>query len=420
MDYFKPQTFKLNGIRFTAHGGQYRGDGRLRWDPTVGFTVEAQIERYGSLPPRTASDAPEVVPAAAICMWPDILRCKGAVAVRPIWLSPFQRILRERFRVEFQLRSITFFYRGEPGWTSEYYGGELLLNITDHYIWPDEVHESAYVSGHDLGTRKSATGLLIQEGGAEVVGRVADREQFQVSWALPKSQYSGARVRRFNTALQYSLALCTNQTVALLRSKFTVGPHWRETIRRQEIPRSLAPINILGRQLQDRQLIWSLSTFLMGDTPEAAASRVLFDRAAEAAEVHPQHAKELLTSLILEGMLRTLDGRPFVRGDDWDRQESFKRFRLKHFGGNDRWRRRFSRADEVLMRLRHPHAHPDWLSDRNSVNEVVQATNDLTYLSWFYGRLILRLSGQSPDSTPPAPLSMQKGWVTAVNMENPE
>lgn len=400
MNYFTPQTMKLKVIRFTAHGGHYRGEGLLRWDSASGFTVEAHVARYGSLPPRTATDAPEVVPATTIFLWPDIFRCKGAVAVRPMWLDPFQRIVQEQFRIEFRLHAITFFYRGESSWTSDYYMGDLTFKLTDRFLWPDVVEESIHVGTRDMGTGKSASGLLVQENGAEVVGRIVDRELFQVTWALPKGDYSGAQARRFDTALHYALALGTNQTVTLLQSTFRTYPQWRETVRRQEHPKSLAPINLLGKQRLDRSLIWHLATFLMKDTPEAAASRVIFDRAAEAAEVGPPHAKELLVSLILEGMLRTLDMRPFKPGDNWSRQESLKRFRLKYFGGNGRWRRRFSRADEVLMRLRHPRAHPDWLGDRGSVREVEEAANDLMYLSWFYGRLILRMAGLQPDPTP--------------------
>ncbi len=182
---------------------------------------------------------PEVVPPTAICLWPDIFRCKGAVAKRPLALNPLQRILRERFDVEFQLPSVTFFYRGEPNWPSGNYGGRLLLGVNDRFLWPDWVHESVHVGDYDLGTTKSARGLLIQERGADVVGRVTNRDRLELSWGLPKGRYTRAQANRFGTALHYALALSTNQTVALLQSEFRTGPGWRETVRRQESPNPL-------------------------------------------------------------------------------------------------------------------------------------------------------------------------------------
>jgi hypothetical protein len=70
------------------------------------------------------------------------------------------------------------------------------------------------------------------------------------------------------------------------------------------------------------------------------------------------------------------------------------RFREQHL--NLSWRLACSRAVTVFERLRHPTAHPDWRFDDHDPaldSERAQSLGEMTFLSRFYGYLILAMAG---------------------------
>ena len=141
-----------------------------------------------------------------------------------------------------------------------------------------------------------------------------------------------------------------------------------------------------------------LTRFFAARGPHADVCWSIFCRLAEASCQQTWESRELLTGTTLEATLRTLDNHPFRHGDySWKIKQSLEAFRQAYLGAG--WEPACDKALQVRDRLRHRNAHPDWITHAGgsfSKQEWQQSIEDLTFLSRFYGFVILALSGFKP------------------------
>jgi hypothetical protein len=138
-----------------------------------------------------------------------------------------------------------------------------------------------------------------------------------------------------------------------------------------------------------------LTEFFLTGEEDAFVCRNILAQMEEASRQQTWQATELLVSTILEAALKTLDKRPFEPHDrSWKIVQSLDSFRSRCL--SDQWTQTCERALEVRARLRHRNAHPDWLfkeGKRRSEPEKINVLQDISFLSQFYGYMILALAG---------------------------
>jgi hypothetical protein len=134
--------------------------------------------------------------------------------------------------------------------------------------------------------------------------------------------------------------------------------------------------------------------FLKGGRAQLVCRNVL-GQMEEAARQQTWQATELLVSTILEAALKTLDGRPFKQGDDsWKIKPSLFAFRDRYLSRE--WSNACEKAIKVHFVLRNRNAHPDWLYQEGQPRSEIQKMDvlrDISFLSRFYGYMILALAG---------------------------
>ena len=145
----------------------------------------------------------------------------------------------------------------------------------------------------------------------------------------------------------------------------------------------------------NRTAFIQLTRFFASHNPHAEICWSIFRRLAEASQQETWEARELLAGTTLEAVLRTLDNHPFAPGDySWKIKQSLASFRQAHLDAA--WEAACEKALVVRNRLRHRNAHPDWITHPGglfSTPERRQSLEDLTFLSRFYGYMILALAG---------------------------
>jgi hypothetical protein len=138
-----------------------------------------------------------------------------------------------------------------------------------------------------------------------------------------------------------------------------------------------------------------LIEFFLKRGTEDFVCRNILGQMQEAARQQTWQASELLVSTILEAALRTLDNHPFRdRDHSWKINQSMDLFRCRYLAKE--WTEPCERALEAHRRLRHRNAHPDWLFEEGRRRSEVQKTDvlrDISFLSRFYGYMIMALAG---------------------------
>ena len=253
------------------------------------------------------------------------------------------------------------------------------------------------MEGHSRG------GLCYEDAdGLSVWGRKKGDGLFALSWALPKKAASKTDAWRWAEAARQALSIVFAQTIWPVRVFGSRGPTEITELRvKKEIHtlvhfhRPLTEGDPPGQWKFNREAFIQLTRFFVTGTPHTATCWSVFHRLAEASRQETWEARELLAATTLEAVLRTLDNRPFKSGDHtWKIKQSLESFRRAYLSPG--WVSVCDKALRVRDRLRHRNAHPDWLTHPGgsfSKPEWCQSIEDLTFLSRFYGYMILAIAG---------------------------
>jgi hypothetical protein len=405
IDHVRPAEYVLDRVGFTHSANEYSGRGLLTWDPEKGIHIQAFLDQsvpqgspfapVGVVEVEDTTDARRIRMAGrsfghaiAPNVFPhDLQGClhEGRLSIRPERVIFFQRFPALAARRE----------------VPEAWSGSAVLVTKRDLEFPDNLKTETTLNGQTVECRNRG-GLCFEEGdGFSVWGRKTSEDLFTLSWALPKTASSKMDAWRWAEAARRALSILFAQTLWPIRVAVTRGVTEITELRPR---RQVHTLNHFHRPLTDfgppdqwkfnRTTFVHLTRFFASSNPHAEICWAIFLRLAEASRQETWQSRELLAATTLEAALRTLDNHAFKPGDNsWKIKQSVESFRRTYLDAS--WGKACQKALQVRDRLRHRNAHPDWITHPGgsfSKPEMRQSVDDLTFLSRFYGYMILALA----------------------------
>ena len=406
----------LDRVRFTHAAKEFTGRGLLTWDPEKGIHIEAFLEQTVPQGNPLSFLAPlvrvEHTSAGPIRL---AIRRFGHAVVPRVFPSDLSESLHEG-RLSIRSDRIIFFQqvpalsaaaREHECWT----GSAVLLTKTDPEF-PDTLKTETTLNGQTIHSESRGGLSLDEQNGFSVWGWKTGDGSFTLSWALPKSSSSRTEAWQWAEAGRRALSILFAQTVWIVRVFASRGTTEITELRPRKTFQSLShflqPLEDFGPPDQrnfNKAAFIQLTRFFASRDPRAEVCWSIFSRLSEASRQETWQSRELLAATTLDAALRTLDNHPFKSGhDSWKILQSFERFRQTYFDAG--WEDACKKALQVRERLRHRNAHPEWITyPEGSLPkpEWCRSIEDLTFLSRFYGYMILALAGFKtlPPKFPP-------------------
>jgi hypothetical protein len=396
MDFLEAQDFFAHDIKVCLTEATFRGAGFLRWNPSTGFSFDMVVTSRDehSIPDRI--DIPGG-PAMAIVTTARLMLGKSFWAITPI------TSLREDFGLWSgqhisRTTSVALFRREHekaPTENGRYHCG-TTINVLPSTLLPDKVIEEVTLSGRTTRRSFRLAGLDIDRDRERLRAETHTPGVIQAWWVLDEASWPRGSDWRSADAFADALGIMTGQRARVVQRRSLRGRREYQEVRWvRKGPEDLgfqAPIGDSSAML-NKDHLYSLFAVLTRGGPESVLCRNIFGQLADASQQRTWQARELLTATILEGIMRTVYKKPFIAGEKaWDFRQPLRDYSKKLFGPE--WLTAADRAFETQRRLRHRNAHPDWRLD-NAVSgaQLVEAIDDLIYLSRFYGFFMLAVSG---------------------------
>lgn len=243
---------------------------------------------------------------------------------------------------------------------------------------------------------------------------------------MPKSRFSKSESTRLAESIGISISVVTGQFVRLLQYELFYGHQRRSEIRKTPKPHSLGDLKLVddGRSGRDltRQLFYNLSTSLARQDELAMVCKNIFLQTANAAEQKNWYVQELLVATTLEAALRNIDNEPFCpkKGNSkkaWNVGASLTSFLSKYMPESD-LKILKTKVMSAHALLRDRNAHPDWLFSQGgslSEGELEKSMDSMIFLCYFYGYMILAISGcDNVELRFPNPISQWRPFLTIL------
>lgn len=420
-DYFKPKEFFIRKIRFVYDGISYSGDGVLFWDPTDGFHVAVNIKREKG-ERQVQVELRSLTFEASTTLY---LRMKnGSHVILPIYFPRVQNLHRG-FLSENARRAIII--DRVPPTVANVWHGSALYELSGKITLPDPVSTEFKIDNSEPRRRVSLEGIHHNsDTGFQVYGYQKDDKYLDVSWIMPVNDWTKSECWRYARGLQHSISVLAGQSIELkYREVYRANRRYREVVLNQ----SPIDLGIIFRpfdyDILDREDVINLAEFFTCGGETAEYARRIFYQMADASKQRSNAGKELLISTILEAVLRSIYNRPFDPNKNKKENKFLINYYLKQFrtdylvGSNDskrRWKQITNNVNSVYEILRHRNAHPDWKSTINgsySKPELEKVTDNIIYLSRFYGFMIMGLAGIKYDTPKfPAPTNEWEPLIT--------
>jgi hypothetical protein len=395
-------------------GARYAGKGVLTWDWETGHHLESYLERYGPPLPevREYGRAHVLTDADAVPVRLRLSHGRKAL-IRGILIRDEMSLI-EKKHLSCTMSHLLFIEHMGTGLVP--WSGDILLETDGCVILPDTVRRSLSVDGHPGQEAVSRGGLRYLHSDQWLRCFTTDDGCIEVSYRLIPRFWSRAEAWRFSEAVAIALSILSGRTLRLVERSL-----WRGCTRFIE-RRKKEPVVNLGYlsffpnyPLPGKERIVNLIGFLASSSTEAHVCRRILLQTADAIRQTTTQGQVLMCATILEAAVRTLGKHAYVPKDtSWDVQESVTRFRQKYL--TEEWSSSCDRAVRVFRRMRNRYAHPDWLVNDESAPlraRSEESFDDLVFLSWFYGYMILALAGDH-DIKPvfPQPHSRWRAPIT--------
>ena len=427
-DYFKVQEYFIDHIWFNYDGRKYTGTGILNWNPDDGFRITAHIRTSKPKLP-LEKEFRSISFDRSICVYMNLK--SGLRAIAPQTFPDELGLIHGRFtantsRVLFVQKSTI------PIKTSWF--GTALFEIRKKLLFPDVVTVERKIGDGEPRRSSSRAGInFADDDGIKVIGHQTEDKFIELNWNLPLQKWSKEESWAFAKGLQNSISLMSGEVLKLkYREVYRANRIIREVVF-TDAPTSLGTIfRPLDYEILDREMIVALTKFFVRGEKKADISLRIFQQMADASRQHTKQGQELLLATILEAALRSIYDIPF----EVDKPKGKKKFLLNHFlrrfredylipspEDNRKWTTVTTKVSKTYRRLRHRNAHPDWLSSVGgaySKEEMEKATNDVIFLSRFYGFMIMGLANFRVSQPPfPKPLAEWNPIMT-VTIGNPK
>lgn len=394
LSYAEPNELFIYDGQFAYHGERYRGKGWLRWDPESGARIDLTAERTGPAPPvdveywHTGWFKPEHYTMIR-------MRTHGLG-----WVVAPHVGLARRFDVSLgsylsvDVRRLIW-QDAWPGQIKPGFSGHVTLAFHERTDLFAPLSETVVVGDRKIQERHSAgEGVLAEVDGVEICGRLDSRRRARITWSAPEGTLSRKSAWTFGHALRAAMSLCTGCSAPVLERQIVRTARTYRELRPYREPSRLSGLEWFAPHAGPTGgECLSLALALASNEKLLRMSWGAFSQLLDSQRQRSLESSELLVALILEGILRTLDNRPFVTGKTFNLQEALSRLRPNRFPSITQQQCDHARA--ARNRLRHPNAHPDWLSSepRFTHAELTQSSKDMSYLSKFYGRIIFEAVG---------------------------
>lgn len=413
-DFSKAQDFPVQDLRLSLPRTSLRGKGFLRWDPATGFALDAVVLTREERSPVTRIEIPQIYSVRRIT-W-----CRAVLGNRSWVALPFYD-LEEDFGFwasdHLTLRSNRALFRNEydrAAPDSAHWHGGATYRIMPRTTLPDQIEERVTLNETVTHHAYRRAGLDVDLDGVRLLAESVEPDLLRASWTLERQSWPRGMDWHFAWGFGDALGMLLGQRLHLLQRMTRRGS--REYT---EVRWGLSSADDLGFQApihkQDIQLskphLVALTRLIASDTSEAFVCRSIFSQLADAACQKTWQARELLTATIVEAILRRFHQRPFdPTGDKWPLQEPLRVYCQERLGAP--WVPVADRVFETQRRVRNRNAHPDWRMESNGgaeASQIDEAVDDLIFLSWFYGYVMLSMAGIT-DVEPrfPAP---HKEWA---------
>ncbi len=418
-EYSRKSVWGVDKVQFECLDGWYRGRGLLSWSPEVGFHLDAFLERLGQPLPRTIEIGKIRMvtrsESSSIHLWlEDGMRgyASGVLVNEDMDLIGSSRL-------SIDLPSLTLSRSLPTVSRPTGHFGTALLEVGKGLMFPDPIERVTFLgkSKIKIGHGAAADGIDYEDESLKLAAWKESETQLHIEWRLLGDSWARSDAWRWTKGVASALSFLGGRTVQVLERRTKRGK--REIIERlkERAPFllrifSLAPRSSREPVVIDKYKFIKLARFFARDRTEVRVSRHICEQMADACRQTTWGARELLCATTLEAALRTIEDQPFTpkrKDNKWDAGKSMARFRDRFL--SRKWKSSCRKAITTCARIRHRNAHPDWVvtqDDALSHDEPDTALDDMIWLCWFYGYMILALAG-FVDLEPKFPVT-HKQW----------
>lgn len=395
LSYAEPNELFVRDGQFDYEGARYHGNGWMRWNPETGARINLSADRVRPAPQGLVTHG----------MHTGWLRPEHYTTIR-MTISGFDWVLAPHVGLVDRLDMLFGSYLSVdakrlvwrdswPSGRSSALSGHVTLAFHERTGLFTPLRETAYVGDRKVLERHSAgESILAEVDGVEIFGRLDAKHRARIGWTASDSTIVRKSSWAFGYALRAALSLCAGCSASVLeRQVARAGRTYRELQSYREPSRLVGLEWFLPGAGPTSTECLTLALAFLSNPKLQRMSWGVFSQLLDSYNQRSWGSSELLVALILEGILRTLDNRPFVSGKKYELQEPLMRLRQSFFPSITK--KDCRRALEAQKRLRHHNAHPDWLSTegRLTYQSLTQSSDDMAYLSRFYGRVIFEVAG---------------------------
>jgi len=379
----------------------------MEWNPTTGFEIDAFLDKtfapvdgFGTVGQTILNDRSDTF---VIRLG---LRNYGSAIVPNVPPLAQKKSIIPDNHLSLTVKHVVFFQRLPQQFATDTdsWSGSAMFQIKAELRFPDTLTQETSLAGQHLETATHSGLSYAEDNGLSITGRNLTENAYELNWSLPKSHWTKTEAAAFAEAARKALSIIFAQTIWAAKWNVTRGALQIYSVRKRKnierLSHEFRPLIDLDfdgpkqRAFNKSAFIDLLKFFIKADSHADIAWRIFY-QIADAARREDWHSRALALSITLEGALRTLDNHPFKDGDaTWRRKESMLEFQKRYF--TEKWTPACETALKTHTRLRHKNAHPDWLATPNgalSKDEMKKTIKDLTFLSRFYGYMILGLAG---------------------------
>lgn len=396
--YERPTSFGSSDLCVGAGGVRYRGLGTLDWDPERGFACRARVARAADYPEatrfRTMRAGPMVFPTATVRMDLDMSPHVHAFFSAPFLIGPFDDVGHEAFWLDLTPSRVVISQPLNPDLKEGLSHASALLASRSRMLLPDTVERTLKAPGEDVPLGWDRTAALFRSADLAVTVLEEGHERIRITWSTDPQTSTGRELWLLGECLRDTWSFVTSQPTALLMHEAWFGHRSRIDVRRTPELHTAVTAGMIGDgAMLDRDLFVRMVRFLASGSPEGYVAQRLIRRTMSAYADRTRYSQDLAIATALEAALRTLDN---CTKRDYKVKHGLAAFCTRYgLVGHD-WDTARTNVVGAFGRLRHRHAHPNWIlrpEGMESHQEAERALKDRCVLVRWFGLMILAMAG---------------------------
>lgn len=394
MKHSEPARFPVNELQMAYEGRRYSGHGLLAWDPDDGFALDARLELYrGDRPTEVSVGAGAfVLPTASLIM--EVQGVGRGFARTPLYQSRVHDLWERPFWQNISFDRARFLRDSRPS------SGEACFAT---YEYPDgaALLPEVVFSSRKLGERGtplegwSRAGLRAAVRGSEITG-MREGTTLELGWALDGGR--PASYRRWAAAIETALTAISARPIPLLHREIVLPSRVEEELRRRPRYSPIVADGLIGSTdvLRAEEFELLVACLEPGGIEALVLSKIVWG-VMNAFQHRAESAIDLAIATILEGALRTLEGR---NDKPWKVKRGLEWFRIRQ-SLPESWKDLHARVNRSYAHLRMRHAHPFWRRSPSALTDAAESLAHRNRLIRYLGLLVRTLARMQTDPNLP-------------------